>query len=46
MLIKVLTVECTKCHACFEVGDCESEFEEWVERESCPNCMKLVAEAL
>lgn len=46
MLIKHLTVECTECNKVYIAADCDMEFEEYVDMETCPNCMKLVAEKI
>ncbi len=46
VLMKVLTIQCLECGWSNEFDDSTAEYDEWLEKEECPNCMRLVADAL
>ena len=45
-LIKKLVIECSKCGYYDESFDCDNDFDEKLEMENCPNCLKECAEKI
>jgi hypothetical protein len=47
-LIKQLQIECTVCKTFETILETDEDFQKWLDAEddSCPNCMKMVAEKI